>query len=559
VFPKSVNLDPVSLAVWFQDDGSYDPPTTSVSISYGLDIGSDYSVVLDKLASIGINSVRISRDKRSSKFVSLNIVNESKEVLFELIRPYVQPCMAYKTPWGAVSLSGSSVCKPSKGTLTRLTQIGWSDREISVKYGVTVTTVRRWRKEFGISVISGDKRRVARGYKDINELGRVEAYELYVNQGMSVPDMAKLHGVSLSYMYNHLAKRGFIMGKYKHIRKPENVLFKLEGHKLKKGDWAKLSEIEQQEKVLEVIQLLRKAGFPHKDPPDEEAIIKGIGDVRKAGEVGERLSLNSAGGVICDKFFPHRYSAWRSDDKVSAWNAWYNDHELTRAIKLQLKSGDPITPHRVLRAVTLGHRTPTNFRPVAAKLIVERLLPSGVVWDPCIGYGGRMLGVLSSDRDYTYIGSDVMKMSVSAAGEMGKAVNKIVGVKYKVQYASAEEGVSGKVDMVFTSPPYFDVERYDDTAEQAWKRYNSVDEWVNGFLCGLINSTKRVLNPDGFLILNVANTIKAYGQKVPMADIVKEFIVSNRFRLVHEWVYPLHVANRTKRGAWEPVLVFALI
>ena len=50
----------------------------------------------------------------------------------------------------------------------------------------------------------------------------------------------------------------------------------------------------------------------------------------------------------------------------------------------------------------------TNFKAQNAKAIVEYLCPDiwGRVYDYSCGYGGRLLGITSSNMNYTYIGTD---------------------------------------------------------------------------------------------------------------------------------------------------------
>jgi len=46
----------------------------------------------------------------------------------------------------------------------------------------------------------------------------------------------------------------------------------------------------------------------------------------------------------------------------------------------------------------------TNFLPIRAKTIYERFCPkNGIIYDYSAGYGGRMLGALSSKNNYKYI------------------------------------------------------------------------------------------------------------------------------------------------------------
>ena len=51
--------------------------------------------------------------------------------------------------------------------------------------------------------------------------------------------------------------------------------------------------------------------------------------------------------------------------------------------------------------------TPTNYPPMRAKAIYERFCPKGgTIYDYSAGFGGRMLGALSSKYNFTYVGTD---------------------------------------------------------------------------------------------------------------------------------------------------------
>ena len=48
--------------------------------------------------------------------------------------------------------------------------------------------------------------------------------------------------------------------------------------------------------------------------------------------------------------------------------------------------------------------TGTNYLPIRAKVIYERFCPkNGIIYDYSAGFGGRMLGALSSNYNFTYI------------------------------------------------------------------------------------------------------------------------------------------------------------
>jgi tRNA1(Val) A37 N6-methylase TrmN6 len=58
-------------------------------------------------------------------------------------------------------------------------------------------------------------------------------------------------------------------------------------------------------------------------------------------------------------------------------------------------------------------------------------------------------------------------------------------------------------NMVFTSPPYFDTERYFEEPGQCWRDYPKQAQWVKSYLQPTMETAKSVLQSRGALVLNV--------------------------------------------------------
>ena len=58
---------------------------------------------------------------------------------------------------------------------------------------------------------------------------------------------------------------------------------------------------------------------------------------------------------------------------------------------------------------------------------------------------------------------------------------------------------------MFTSPPYFDRERYSDEDTQSWKRYPSEDSWLNGFLFRALQNAWDHLDEGGRIAINISD------------------------------------------------------
>jgi hypothetical protein len=251
---------------------------------------------------------------------------------------------------------------------------------------------------------------------------------------------------------------------------------------------------------------------------------------------------------ICYPFFPNRYDA-RSNGQLTAVEAWRDKTALRAAIRLQLRYGDPTVAHRVLRAVTLRCRTPTVFRPAVAKFIYERYANGGVVWDPCSGYGGRLLGAAAARVQY--IGTDVETATVKG----NLALAKALGFQAQLTCCPAEEfNPPRELSLVFTSPPYFDREQYSDGEKQSWKRYASLENWVGGFLRPVVERAKRRLGSNGKLVLNIADIRRRNKEVVPLVATTIQTALASGFHHVETLQMPIGSINRL--SASEPILVF---
>jgi len=161
-----------------------------------------------------------------------------------------------------------------------------------------------------------------------------------------------------------------------------------------------------------------------------------------------------------------------------------------------------------------GTQMVSNFRPTAAAalydIFVEKDSPlegteAGTVWDPSMGYGGRLLGAIAAGVNY--IGTDPCIPTY-------KGLEKIrdeYGHKHK-SYTLLRQGSETYIpedeslDFVFTSPPYFGWEAYGDEPEQSSIKFNTSEMWKEKFLKQTIANAFKGLKKGKHLALNVANT-----------------------------------------------------
>jgi DNA modification methylase len=78
----------------------------------------------------------------------------------------------------------------------------------------------------------------------------------------------------------------------------------------------------------------------------------------------------------------------------------------------------------------------------------------------------------------------------------------------------------GKVDLVFTSPPYFAAEGYADEPTQSAKKFPNYALWRDGFLNPTLETACEWLKPGGVLAWNIADTrVNGYMQPLESDSI----------------------------------------
>ncbi|HUS49496.1 MAG TPA: DNA methyltransferase [Candidatus Paceibacterota bacterium] len=277
----------------------------------------------------------------------------------------------------------------------------------------------------------------------------------------------------------------------------------------------------------EIVDLLfeyyRKTGFPYTELTDEEKINR-LDRIIKARDLlleGNFLQTNPSGLDLANYFHPHMIeikSGYRNDRTPK--ETYEDDNCLRDCIKRWLFLGN--TPNhsgirRILKTRN-GTRTVTNFRPTVAKFLYDTYVPDGgSILDPCSGFSGRLLGCISSGRGILYHGID--PDSRTAIGNMNCASffsnyydllgERDYNYRFRFDLGCAEDvmsGIEGNYDVIFTSPPYFDLEKYNNNKNQSYNKFNNYEKWLKEFLFKIVDESKRLLKKEGKLILNTKNT-----------------------------------------------------
>lgn len=136
---------------------------------------------------------------------------------------------------------------------------------------------------------------------------------------------------------------------------------------------------------------------------------------------------------------------------------------------------------------------------------------SNKIIDSCAGHGSRMIGAAALGCDY--MGVDPSECCNCNYGEQIKFLtrmnpnNKYTVIKspYEEDFELPEWMPAGEIDLMFSSPPYFNLEIYENTDTQSINKFPTMSRWLEGFLYPLMNKTMKLLKTGGIMCINIDN------------------------------------------------------
>lgn len=217
------------------------------------------------------------------------------------------------------------------------------------------------------------------------------------------------------------------------------------------------------------------------------------------------------GSSLCKYLFPNLHKVNAKVKNNTMLDRFNDDHKLKRAIDFSLRFKKSVTPSEIRTSLELiGGNVATNFKPMVAKALYEKYVPkNGIILDSSCGFGGRMLGALSSKNNYTYIGTEPCTETFANLNILGKEIEKVTGRSnsFKVICKGSEEFNLNKeyFDFSFTSPPYFTLEIYSDEETQSTVKFPTLEEWLNGFVETTIKNNYDMLKKGSYYAINISD------------------------------------------------------
>ncbi len=250
-------------------------------------------------------------------------------------------------------------------------------------------------------------------------------------------------------------------------------------------------------------------------------------DVYKLELDNDELQQNMSFLGLANSYHPHMNNV-RCGSNLTPYEIFNDINLLNKAVKKRITLSDQrFTTNQLRKSLKVfsGAKSVSNFKPTVSKYIYNKYVPiGGKILDPCCGYGGRLLGFLGSHCG-EYHGVDPCVKTIQGNKNMWHDYKIFNHYNKKVRFFNNafedEIPIDDDYDLVFTSPPYYDTEKYDEgNPNQSWIKYKTYDKWKSGFLEVLVNKSYSKLKHKGLFALNIANVKSKHN----IADDILEHI-----------------------------------
>jgi hypothetical protein len=321
--------------------------------------------------------------------------------------------------------------------------------------------------------------------------------------------------------------------------------------------WRNMSPTELEDFAQEIFNYYRQNGFPYYSKNMEirqKDFDKLISYNRSMLFENDIIKQTMHGLGLAWSYFPESFNV-RCGDKMTPYEAFMNDEIFMKVIRKRLKMGTYISDSGIRKMLKIftGVQGVSNFRPTAAAAVYDAFAKDGVVWDMSGGWGGRMLGAIASGvKSYTC----TEPSRLTASGLVALREDFGTGIDINIIELGSEDYCPDRksLDVCFTSPPYFNLEKYSDEPSQSYVKYPEKDAWIEEFLRETFENCRYGLKDDGVMLINIAD-IRGNELETDMINVAEQvgFKIVKKIKLA---LSNINLRDKTEKFKYEPIYLF---
>lgn len=177
-----------------------------------------------------------------------------------------------------------------------------------------------------------------------------------------------------------------------------------------------------------------------------------------------------------------------------------------------------------------GKRYECTSHRVLIPLIIYKLFDAKKILDYSAGWGDRGIAAMSIGAEYTGIDPNPALHSCYAKMlDLFKPANKV----QFLQMCAEDHNTDEEYDIMYTSPPYFTMEKYSENRTQSINRYKTYNDWKQGFYFRMLDNAVKHVKHDGHIAINIINWVNknphpkaTFVANFPMLDDMIDYMIS---------------------------------
>jgi 16S rRNA G966 N2-methylase RsmD len=184
----------------------------------------------------------------------------------------------------------------------------------------------------------------------------------------------------------------------------------------------------------------------------------------------------------------------------------------------------------------------SNFR-ISVALIILKFFNTKKWLDISAGWGDRLVAAIGHKVDL-YVGVDPNEC---LHPNYVTIINTFVDDKDKHKYVLIKDGFETaklpdtKFDLVFSSPPFFDLEKYSQETNDSYNKFNREKSWYDNFLIPSLTKSYEYLEENGHLVLYIGEGIGTNYLKDMLEYMNKLMVYEGKLYYYYDDV---HIAKR---------------
>jgi len=262
--------------------------------------------------------------------------------------------------------------------------------------------------------------------------------------------------------------------------------------------------------------------------------LKAFNSKRIVGK-SKMIYKNNLGVMVANFFMGFRFKL-RANKKNSIEDNLRDETAIRKVVHKIITLGNTndikLNSFFTFASLTAGGQKLGQFMPIVAKTIYEKYCPieNAKILDISAGFGGRLVGAMSSKYNYNYVGVDPSTKAIDGLNKLIKFLNvedraRVIQLPFE---DSDKELEDDSFNLCFTSPPYFKKEIYSDEKTQSCNRYDGLEDWGNNFLKKSFEIAYKKIKKGMCMLINIAD-IKINGVVYPLEELTIEMAKKSGF------------------------------